>query len=152
MVKRIKAVLRGLLLIAVTLVGLSAGLLLAGPSHDDVGPFAAQFALTPSFGGGTEVQIPPLGSLELASHDGPAHLTVRLDSLDQKRTLALATDPNGIAKASQGAVADVQRGVTRLAFASTGAAMLGAMILSGLVFRDMRRVAICGLTALAVIA
>ena len=152
MAHRVRRVLTALSMLAVTLVGVSAGLLLAGPTHDDVGPFAAQFALTPSLSGGTDVQIPPLGSLELASHDGPAHLTVRLDSLDQKRTLALATDPNGIAKASQGAVADVQRGVTRLAFASTGAAMLGAMLLSGLVFRDMRRVAICGLTALAVIA
>jgi predicted MPP superfamily phosphohydrolase len=152
MVKRIKVVLRGLLLVAVTLVGLSAGLLLAGPSHDDVGPFAAQFALTPSLGGGTEVQIPPLGALELATHDGPAHLTVRLDSLDQKRTLALATNPKGISEASQGAVADVQRGVTRLVFQSAGAAMLGALVLSALVYRDSRRVAICTGLALLTLA
>ncbi len=152
MVKRIKVVLRGLLFLAVTLVGLSAGLLLAGPSHDDVGPFAAQFALTPSFGGGTEVQIPPLGSLELNSHDGPAHLTVRLDSLDQKRTLALAANPNGLSQASQGAVADVQRGVIRLAFQSAGAAVLGAMVLSALVYRDSRRIAMSAGLALLTLA
>jgi predicted MPP superfamily phosphohydrolase len=131
-------------MVTVTLVGVSAGLLLAGPTHDDVGPFAAQFALTPSVSGGTDVQIPPIGSLDLATHKGPAHLTVRLDSLDQKRTLALATDPNGITKASQGAVGDVERGLTRLVFQSTGAAMLGALLLSSLVYRNMRRVAICG--------
>jgi predicted phosphodiesterase len=148
MAQRIRRVLAVLAMLVVTLVGASAGLLLSGPTNDDVGPFAANFALTPSLSGGTDVQIPPLGSLDLASHDGPAHLTVRLDSLDQKRTLALATDPNGIAKASHGAVADVQRGVTRLAFASTGAAMLGAMALSGLVFRNWRRVAISGGLAL----
>src|SRR5215469_5399402 len=118
MAHRVRRVLTALSMLAVTLVGVSAGLLLAGPTHDDVGPFAAQFALTPSLSGGTDVQIPPLGSLELASHDGPAHLTVRLDSLDQKRTLALATNPKGISEASQGAVADVQRGVTRLVFQS----------------------------------
>jgi predicted phosphodiesterase len=38
-----------------------------------------------------------------------------------------------------------------LAFASTGAAMLGAMALSGLVYRNMRRVAICGGLALLTI-
>jgi hypothetical protein len=148
---RIRRVLGALAMLVVTLVGVSVGLLLGGQTHDDVGPFAAKFALTPSLSGGTEVQIPPLGSLDLASHGGPAHLTVRLDALDQKRALALATGPNGIGKVSRGAVGDVQRGVIRLAFASTGAAVLGAMALSGLVFRNMRRVAICGGLALLTI-
>ncbi|GAA5182190.1 metallophosphoesterase [Rugosimonospora acidiphila] len=140
------------LALAVTsVVGLTIGLLVAGPSHDDVGPFAAQFSVTPSLSGGTDVQIPPLGSLELASHDGPAHLTVRLEALDQKRTLALATDPNGIAKASSGAVADIERGVTRMLFQATGAGVLGALVLSAFVFRNTRRVAICGGLALVAI-
>jgi predicted phosphodiesterase len=138
-------------LVATTLVGLTIGLLVAGPSHDDVGPFAAQFSLTPSLSGGTDVQIPPLGSLELASHDGPAHLTVRLEALDQKRTLALATDPNGIAKASSGAVTDVERGITRMVFQATGAGVLGALVLGAFVFRNMKRVAICGGLALVTI-
>ncbi|GIH13535.1 membrane protein [Rugosimonospora africana] len=140
-----------LALVVTSLVGVTIGLLVAGPSHDDVGPFAAQFSLTPSLSGGTEVQIPPLGSLELASHDGPAHLTVRLEALDQKRTLALATDPNGIAKASSGAVNDVERGITRMVFQATGAGVLGALVLSAFVFRNMKRVAICGALALVTI-
>jgi predicted MPP superfamily phosphohydrolase len=133
-----------LALLVVTLAGASLGLLLGGRTRHDVGPFSAQFAVTPSLTGGTEVQIPPLGSLHLRSHDGPAHLTVRLENLDQKRTFALASDPNGLTKASQTAVTDVGRGVTKLVLQGAGAAILGALALAALVFRDMRRTAICG--------
>jgi predicted phosphodiesterase len=138
-------------MVVTTLAGVSIGLLVSGPSHDDVGPFAAQFSVTPSVSGGSEVQIPPLGSLELATHDGPAHLTVRLDALDQKRTLALAADPNGLAKASSGAVTDVERGITRMVFQATGAGVLGALLLSAFVFRNTSRVAICGGLALVTV-
>ena len=133
-----------LALVAVTLAGASLGLLLGGRTAHDVGPFAAQFSITPSLSGGTDVEIPPLGSLHLRSHDGPAHLNVQLGNLDQKRTLALASDPNGLSKASENAVADIQRGVTKLVLQAAGAAILGALALAGLVFRDTRRMAICG--------
>jgi predicted phosphodiesterase len=133
-----------LALVTITLAGASLGLLLGGRAHHDVGPFSAQFSVTPSLHGGTDVEIPPLGSLRLRSHDGPVHLTVRLDNLDQKRTLALASDPNGLTKASQTAVSDVERGITKLVLQGAGAAILGALALAALVFRNMRRVAICG--------
>ncbi len=147
-----RRVLLALAMIAVTLVGVSAGLLLGGRTHDDVGPFAARFSISPSLSGGTDVQIPPLGSIDLASHDGPAHLSVRLDSLDQQRTLALALDRNGVEKASRGAVGDVERGVVRLLFQAAGAGLLGALLLAALVFRNMKRVAICGGLALVTMA
>src|SRR5256886_15002059 len=107
--------------------------------------------MRPSLSGGTAVQIPPLGSLDLRSHDGPAHLEVRLDALDQKRAQALVNSPNGITIASQNAVFDVQRGVTRLAFQSAGAAVLGAMMLASLIYRDMRRIAMAGGLAVLII-
>lgn len=136
-------------LLLVSLAGASLGLLLAGRTHHDVGPFSAQFTITPSVTGGTDIQIPPLGSLSLRSHAGP-HLTVALQNLDQRRTLALADDPNGLSKASQSAVTDIEHGVTRLVLQAAGAAILGALVLGALVFRNGRRVAICG--GLAVVA
>src|SRR2546423_1249459 len=140
----------GLLIVA--LVGTSVGLLLGGRVHQDVGPFAAQFNMRPALSGGTSVQIPPLGSLDLDSHDGPAQLEVQLQALDQKRAEALINSPNGITIASQNAVSDVQRGVTRLAFQSAGAAVLGAMMLASLIYRDMRRIAMAGGLALLIVA
>jgi predicted MPP superfamily phosphohydrolase len=139
-------------LVLVTLVGMSIGLLLGGRIHQDIGPFAAQFTLQPSLSGGTSVQIPPLGSLDLRSHRGPAHLDVRLDALDQKRTEALVTKPNGLTLASQSAVTDVQRGVSRLALQAAAAALLGAMALAALIYRDMKQIAFSGIVAVVVMA
>lgn len=134
--------------LVVALAGIYVGLLAAGDTHADIGPFAARLSVTPSMSGGTDVQIPPLGSLGLASHDGPAHLTVRLDTLDQARTFALATDPDGLAGAGQGAAGDLRKGMTALAERSVVAGLLGTLVLSTIVFRRWRRVLLsCGVAA-----
>src|SRR4051794_25298983 len=78
-------------LTAIAVVGMVIGVLVGGRVTADVGPFRAQFAVTPSFTGGTQVGIPPLGALHLDSHAGPARLLIRLDALDQQRTTALVT-------------------------------------------------------------
>src|SRR5205809_3417795 len=83
-------------LTVVALVGMSVGLLLGGRVHQDVGPFAVQFVMRPSLSGGTSVLIPPLGSLDVRSHDGPVHVEVTLDSVDRQRAEALVNSPNGI--------------------------------------------------------
>jgi predicted MPP superfamily phosphohydrolase len=137
-------------MIAVTLAGMGLGLALGGHVRQDVGPFEATFGLSPSLSGGTEVELPPLGSVHMSSHDGPAHLTINLESLDSARTLDLVNRPDGIAAASATAVSDVARGVSRLAWQALAATVLGAMLLAALAFRSMRRVAICGGLALAV--
>jgi predicted phosphodiesterase len=136
----------------VSLTGLTLAVLVAGHVQQDVGPFRAEFSLIPSLQGGTEVQLPPLGSLSLRSHDGPARLNIDLAALDSTRTRALVVDPNGLTRASNDAVADLATGVSRLALQSIGAGLLGAMGLAALFFRDVRRVAICGGIALAITA
>jgi predicted phosphodiesterase len=142
----------GAAMLAVTLVGVVLGLLLGAHVRQDVGPFQAEFSLRPSLSGGTDVQIPPLGALEVRSHGGPAHLSVDLGSLDTTRTRELISQPDGINRASATASDDIIRGVSRLALRATAAALLGAMVLAALVFRSMRRVAMCGGLALLVVA
>ena len=137
-------------IVAVTFGGIAIGLLAGGATHEDVGPFRARFSLTPSLTGGTDVQLPPLGSLRVRSHNGPAHLTVDLASLDTERTRTLFTRPDAVSQASATAVEDIRQGVVRLALQSTAVALLGAMGLAALVFRSMRRVAISGVLALAI--
>lgn len=140
----------GLGLFAVTLTGLALGLYLCAATSVDVGPFRSTLSVAPSLTGDTEIELPPLGSLQLDSHDGPAHLRVRLDALDRARTEALITDPAGITSASRTAVDDVRAGVTRLVLRATAVAVLAAMLLAALVYRRMRRVAWAGGLALAV--
>jgi predicted phosphodiesterase len=137
-------------LLLVTLAGVSAGLAVAGTTRQPVGPFEARFSVEPSFTGGTAVELPPLGSVHLRSHSGPAHVTIDLASLDSDRTRELFRRPDAVDRVSASAVDDIAQGVTRLALQATGAALLGAMVLAAIVFRSMRRVAACGGIALAV--
>jgi len=140
-----------LALIVVSLAGMALGLRFDGHVQQDVGPFSASFGLRPSLTGGTDVQIPPLGSLSVASHDGPAHMSLNLNSLNQARATKLVTEPNGVQDASDDVVDDVTDGVIRLLLQSAGVAVLGAMLLAALVFRRSSRVLISGLIALATI-
>jgi predicted phosphodiesterase len=134
----------------VAIGGVIVGVLLFAHTTINVGPFSAEMSVRPSLHGGTEVDIPPLGSLYLDSHDGPIHLTVDLGALDQRRTEELIDDPAAIGAVSQHAVDDVTAGVLRLGLRVLGASVLCAMVLAALVFRDVRRVAWSGGIALAV--
>src|SRR5512142_2956568 len=92
----------------VSIGGVVIGTMLFAHANLDVGPFRAEMSITPSFQGSTEIDIPPLGSLHLRSHDGPIHLKVNLGSLDQSRTEALIDRPGAISAAGESAVDDVR--------------------------------------------
>ncbi len=135
-------------LIGVT--GVVVGTLLFAHTEIAVGPFRAEMSVSPSISGGTEIDIPPLGSLHLDSHAGPIHLKVDLGSLDQERTEALIDDPTAISAAGQSAVDDVTNGVMRLALRALGAAIATSLLLAALIFRNVRRIAWAGGLALVV--
>ncbi|MEV7622768.1 metallophosphoesterase [Actinoplanes sp. NPDC089786] len=136
----------------VSVAGTVVGTLLLAHSEVAVGPFRAEMSVSPSFSGGTEVDIPPLGSLHLDSHSGPIHLKVNLGSLDQERTAALIDDPTAISAAGQSAVDDVTQGVVKLALRALGASVVTSLLLAALVFRSSRRMAWSGTLALAITA
>nr|WP_232050640.1 metallophosphoesterase [Actinoplanes sp. OR16] len=131
-------------------IGAMIGVMLFAHASINVGPFSAEMSVRPSVHGGTEVDIPPLGSLHLDSHRGPLHLKVALGSLDQSRTEALFDNPAAISTAGDRAVDEVVAGVTRLGLRTLGLGVLSALILSALIFRDVRRTAAAGVTALVV--
>lgn len=147
--RRLGAVLA---LLVVTLTGIVAGTYAGGHVGTDIGPFRAQLSLSPSLSGGTTVDIPPLGALKLDSHNGPAYLTVQLGALDQRRTEALIDDPASISRASQSAVEDVRAGVMRLGLKTLASSVLATLLLAGLAFRDVRRMAWAGGLALVITA
>lgn len=142
----------GVAVVAVTLVGVALGLSLGSRTSAEVGPFRAELSLAPAWPGETSVLIPPLGSLHLDSHDGPTHLIVRLEALDQSRTQEMISNPSGISRATQTVAEDLVDGVIRAGFGSLGAAVLSAMLLTALVFRDVRKVAGAGGLALVLVA
>jgi predicted phosphodiesterase len=130
--------------------GVIVGTMLFAHTDLDVGPFRAEMSISPSLRGGTEIDIPPLGSLHLRSHAGPIHLKVDLGSLDQSRTEALIDRPDAISAAGEHAVDDVRSGVMRLGVRTLGIGVLSALVLAALIFRDVRRIAAAGVTALVV--
>ncbi|MEV4343354.1 metallophosphoesterase [Actinoplanes sp. NPDC049596] len=134
----------------VSVGGVVIGTMLFAHADLNVGPFRAEMSISPSLLGGTEVDLPPLGSLHLDSHDGPIHLKVNLASLDQSRTEALIDDPTALSSAGTNAVDDVRTGVIRLGVRTLGISILAALLLSALIFRSVRRVAAAGVTALVV--
>src|ERR671920_1879617 len=125
----------------VSIAGVVVGTLLFAQTEIAVGPFRAEMSVSPSIRGGTEVDIPPLGSLHLDSHRGPIHLKVNLGSLDQERTEALIDDPTAISATGQRAVDDVTGGVLRLALRALAASVITSLMLAALVFRSVRRMA-----------
>ncbi|MEV4769944.1 metallophosphoesterase [Micromonospora humida] len=141
-----------LAVLLVALTGTVIGVFGGGRVSTDIGPFRADLTLAPAVRGGTTVDIPPLGALQLDSHQGPTHLTVGLGALDQRKTEALIDDPASISRASQSAVTDVRNGVLRLGLRTLGAAVLVTLLLAALVFRDTRRTAWAGGVALVVTA
>ncbi|MER7419672.1 metallophosphoesterase [Micromonospora peucetia] len=141
-----------LAVLVVALLGVVIGVLGGGRVSTDIGPFQADLTVAPALGGGTTVDIPPLGALLLDSHDGPTHLTVELGALDQSRTEALLDDPASINRASQSAVDDVREGVMRLGLRTLASAVLVTLLLALLVFRDARRAAWAGGLALVITA
>lgn len=132
------------------MTGALIGVMLFARADINLGPFSAEMTVVPSVMGGTEINIPPLGSLHLDSHRGPIHLRVDLGSLDQSRTEALIDDPSAISSAGDRAVEEVVAGVSRLGLRTMGLAVLGGLVLAALVFRDVRRTAAAGITALVV--
>jgi predicted phosphodiesterase len=152
--QRWRTVARWFALAAVILVGALLGMWLGGTTTQEIGPFQAQLTFTPSLRGDTSVEIPPLGSLDLDSHDGPIHLGIRLQNLDETRTRALASSGSSgtFDKVGQDAVDQLSHGVRRLALQTIGSGMLGAMLLSALVFRTRRETAIAGFASLALFA
>ncbi|HEX6077472.1 MAG TPA: metallophosphoesterase [Micromonosporaceae bacterium] len=136
---------RGLTVVLVALIGACGGLLLNGRVHHDVGPFRAELAVIPSLNGQTELGIPPLGSLIFDSHDAPVSVAIRLEELDPGRTQRLISDPGAVDRASRTAMSDIESGMVRLMLTASGSALLGALLLSLLVYRrDVRKLAATG--------
>ncbi|NUR70681.1 MAG: metallophosphoesterase [Hamadaea sp.] len=146
----LRAAVRTLGVLIVTLAGVWIGVALGAHTSTPVGPFQATLSIEPTLYGDSEVDIPPLGSLSFDTHDGPAHVSVQMDSLDRGRTEQLISDRTAISRASEHAVDDVLSGLVRLVLRTLSVAILATMALAALVFRRMSRVALCGGLALVV--
>lgn len=136
--------------LAFALVGALLGILLAGRITADIGPFVTTVSLTVG-SGGAELGIPPLGALAVDAYDGPVHVGVTLQRVDQERIEAFVRDPSSLDGIGEEVAADLQSAVVTLLIRSAIAAVAGAALLGVLVFRRTREPFIAAGLSLVVI-
>lgn len=132
---------RALVAVEVVLIGLLGavlGLLLAADVRTQVGPFDADMTLRPASSGSTVVELPPLGQLQLDTHDTPVRLGVRVNQLDAEAARAIASDPESLRGLGSEVDRDLRAGLRGLLVRTALVTVLGAAVLGTLVFRRWR--------------
>jgi Icc-related predicted phosphoesterase len=145
-------VLLALELAAVGLLGAVLGLLVAGTVTTAVGPFQAQMSLTPSASGSTVVAIPPLGELQVDTHDGPIRLGVRVTQLRDEAARSIVADPESLRGLGDRVNEDLRDGVQSLVVRTVLVTVAGAALLGLLVFRRWRATLAAGGAGLGALA
>jgi predicted phosphodiesterase len=129
--------------VAVLLVGVAAAaaaLVTLGDVRAPVGPVETELSVVLVPAGGTEVAVPPVGRLVMATHAGPLRLRADVRNVD----VAAVSDivRGGVVPTSDTFAADIRDGVVRLAVRSVLVALLGAAVATALVFRRVRAVVV----------
>src|SRR5829696_8903378 len=138
--------------VVIGLIGCWLGLLAGGRLDASVGPLETRLSVVPSVDGGTEVAIPPLGELVVDSHDGPWRLTAQVTRINAADARRIFSDPTAVNGLGEQVVGDLRGGVITVVLRSALAAVVGALLLSLLVFRRrFRLVAASGGVSLAVV-
>ena len=123
--------------IGLALGGALVAVLLFARVSAPLGPFDATLAFQPA-AGGAQVDLPPLGSLAVDVYDGPLRLDISLESVDQERARALATDPVRLAGVVDRVTANLQSAIVRLVWVTVLVALAGAALTSWAVLRRRR--------------
>jgi predicted phosphodiesterase len=137
-----------LAVVAVALGGAWLGLALGAHVQTAVGPADIGMRLSPSWNGGTVVDVRPLGTLGFDTHQGPLRLDLTFDGVHPEVAQQILDNPRWADRLPQTIEEDLQRGLRLLIAQSAGFAVLGAVIAGLLVFRRLRRAAWTGLAAL----
>ncbi|QSB06555.1 metallophosphoesterase family protein [Natronoglycomyces albus] len=131
-------------LVTVSLVAVVLGLVLGAQTKAEVGPFETAMSVQPTNSGHTLIELPPLGNVILDSHDGPLQLQLRLESVHADTAQHMVDDPNYLVLMSNSIADDVAASLVRVAVSALASTTLAGLIIGSLVFRTMRRTAICG--------
>jgi predicted MPP superfamily phosphohydrolase len=122
-------------------------MLLAGGASVQIGPVQTLMALRPSFSGQTVVTVPPLGSLQMNTNNGPLQLSVDVRQLNESDVKKLVADPASVANLPDATSAQLRHGVEAAAIRAAVAAAAGSLVLGLIAFRRFRpALAACGVS------
>ena len=136
------------------LVGGLAGIQLGAHISRDIGPVSATMSLQPSApvpGGGTEVDIPPLGSLRFSTHRGPLRLVVGVLRLNEADVRQILNRQLGSVSSDRIAT-DVRRGIVALVVRCLIASSVGGLLLGLVAYRRLRPTLLTGGISVAFLA
>jgi len=139
--------------VVLAFIGAGIGLALAGSVTQSVGPVHAKFALRPSASmqGGTSINIPPLGSLQLKTNKGPVQLDATVTDIDSAAAQRLIDNPSLIKGIEKRVTHDVNAALVQLLIRAFFAALIGAAVLIFVVTRRWRA-SVAGLIVVALAA
>jgi predicted phosphodiesterase len=106
----------------------------------------------PVWGGGSSVDIPPLGELDLDTHTGPLGLQATLEGVDLAEARQLVQDPEQLAGLKPQAERDLRRAVEMAVLRALLTGTLGAAALAALALRRVRAAVVGAGTAVLAMA
>ncbi len=133
------------------LVGGWLGLLVAGPATSHVGPLTVESSVMPTLQGRTQLDIPPLGHVDLPTHAAPLVVKATVTGVDLGQATALlanAQDPATQQDLTRQAQSAIRKAVLRACLA----ALLGAALLAALLTRRSRPVFVASGVVVVVVA
>ncbi|MFB4317640.1 metallophosphoesterase [Actinomadura sp. 21ATH] len=135
-----------LAVVAAGLAGGLAGLLLGGRIETPVGPTDVSLLLRPQWGGGTTIQIPPLGALHLDTHWGPLALEARVTELRPEPARELIESQTALDKITDRIAGELRHGVIVMLLRAAALGLALSFLAGLLLFRSWRK-ALAGLGA-----
>ena len=142
------ALARWVPLIALGLLGGAIALLVAGRVHERIGPFDTTLSARASLHGNTRIQLAPLGSIEVDTHDAPVRLDVRVDELRTAEARRIAENPAVLSDVQDDIAGDARHALGALALRCLVVSAVGGALLCLVWARQWRAGAVgaaCGL-------
>lgn len=137
--------------VAAGLVGAWLGVAIAGTTHTHLGPLAIDAEISPSFNGQTVLELDPLGTLIFDTHRAPLEVSVDVRSVDPAALEQVMADPTSINGLEEQLRRDLDDALRLAAIRTLAVAIIGAVVIGGLVFRSVRRALLAGAVALGVL-
>jgi predicted phosphodiesterase len=109
------------------LAGAVLAVALFGRVPAKIGPFETTVGVQPSLFGATVVELAPLGTIELDTHDWPVGLDLRLDEIALADAERIARNPSAIDRLGIDAADEVREALVRLAIRCVLLALAGGI-------------------------
>jgi predicted MPP superfamily phosphohydrolase len=137
--------------VVAALLGAWLALAVAGTTHAAVGPLGVDAAIKPAWGGETVVEVDPIGTLVLDTHNAPLEVGVTVRAVDVERVRELVDNPASLSVIDERIVADLQDVLLRAAIRAAVVAVVGALVVGGLLLRSWRRALVAAAVAAGVV-